>query len=174
MPIEIEAKIKVSELVRYAETLKAQGAVFQGEVLQRDVFFDRPGGDLIRKSCGLRLRRETRGQQTLSQLCFKGPVQRLSSLKKREELEFTVSDAEQAESLLRALGVDDVMTVEKRRALWRLGNCTVCLDEVTGLGWFVEIEGPDESHITQAAESLGLDCRNHIPDSYAKLLARQK
>jgi adenylate cyclase, class 2 len=173
MPIEIEAKIKVDKLDEYPTLLQNLGAVFQQESSQKDIFFDREGGELIRNHCGLRLRQETGPDRQKNQLCFKGPVQTASSLKQRQEIEFSVGDAAQAEVFLKALGFETMITVEKHRAVWRLEGCLVCLDVVEKLGCFVEIEGPDDPTIGRVAGRLGLDTRRHIPSSYAKMLFEQ-
>ena len=48
-----------------------------------------------------------------------------------------------------------------------------CLDDLPGLGSFVEIEGPDDKSITDAQRNLGLADLPHILESYA-LLVEQK
>jgi adenylate cyclase class IV len=60
------------------------------------------------------------------------------------------------------------------RRLWRLGRCEIALDELPELGYFVEIEGPEEEEIARVQERLGLSDRPHIARSYAHLIAEQR
>ena len=173
MPLEIEAKFKVDSHAPFAERLKTLGARHQEWLTQTDQFFDRTDRSLLAKDCGLRLRRE-KGQRTdRSQICFKGPRDQ-NTFKQREEIEFDVSDGHLARCLLEALGFEATLIVEKKRSLWKLDQCLVCLDEVTELGCFVEIEGADEIQISSVAAKLGLGDHKHIPQSYVKMLALKK
>ena len=171
--MEIEAKYKVDQLDNFAEQVKQlQGRLLQ-KVLQRDRFFDRPDKSLLKSNSGLRLREQRSQSSTVASMCFKGP--RLQGdYKKRQELEFEISDHQQAKQLLEALGYIQTMIVEKSRQLWQLDQCLVCLDNVTGLGCFVEIEGPDENDIRTTAVKMGLDKSPNIIDSYAMLLTEKE
>ena len=63
------------------------------------------------------------------------------------------------------------LTFQKRRESWRLGECSVELDEVPFLGMYVEIEGPDEHVVMEAREALGLAEQPIIKTAYISLLA---
>jgi len=175
MPIEIEAKFKVPQLEPYAQRLEQLGGQLRHRIFQRDRYFDRPDRSLLKTDSGLRLREEQDqddNKMLSSRMCFKGPRQK-GPYKRREEIEFELSDARQADKLLTALGYELTMVVEKKRQVWRLDESEVCLDEVTKLGSFVEIEGPGEADIEAVAEKLGLDNNEHLRSSYAVMLARQ-
>lgn len=173
MSIEIEAKMKVDTLEPYRVALPGLGALLKAELHQRDSFFDRPDRQLLHSDSGLRLREATGPEGTVALLCFKGPRQ-AGPLKRRVELEFTVGDAAKARAFVEALGFAPMMTVEKHRQLWGLAGCEVCLDEVAGLGTFVEIEGPDEASIEALRQKLGLANAPVIQESYARLLAAKR
>jgi len=171
MAVEIEAKIKVERLDVFIPKINRQGGAFLKKVVQKDIFFDRSDGSLLKGDCGLRLRTESgRGRQK-GVLCFKGARQQ-GPYKQREEIEVTVSDAQQAGELLHALGYKMVMVVEKQRRIYRLGVCMVCLDEVAGLGEFIEIEGPGAAAISRVQNQLGLSDAPVLHDSYAMMLAQ--
>ena len=173
MAIEIEAKYKVDRLENYAELVKQLGGRLHQIVLQRDRFFDRPDKSLLKSDSGLRLREQSCQSDATTSMCSKGP--RLhGNYKKRQELEFEISDLLQAQQLLEALGYKQTMIIEKTRQLWQLDRCLVCLDNVTGLGCFIEIEGPDEDAIRASAQKLGLDKYPTIIDSYAMLLTEKE
>ena len=48
------------------------------------------------------------------------------------------------EQIFESLGYTKRITLEKTRAIWQLDGCFVCLDELPLLGYFIEVEGPDE------------------------------
>lgn len=167
---EIEAKLRVEDLAPVDACLRKCGARFQGEHIQRDDYFEDAQGTLAGSDRCLRIRRETcKGQETQF-VTYKGPKQR-GAYKRRQELEFEVSDPETVELLLAALGYQPALVVEKTRQVWELNACQVGLDSLSGLGQFVEIEGPDEATIEGVQAALGLADCPHIPESYACLLA---
>ena len=47
----------------------------------------------------------------------------------------------------------------------------MCLDELPGVGFCTEVEGPDEQQVTAVLKKLGLDGRPQISSSYARLTA---
>jgi adenylate cyclase class 2 len=173
MNVEIEAKIKVENLDEFIVKLEQLGAEFQKKVVQKDTFFDEPEGRLLHDDCGLRLRAQSEGANSRGSLCFKGARQE-GQYKRRREIEFEVGDIAEAQELLKALGFVCTMVVEKHRQVYRLHDCEVCLDRVSGLGDFIEIEGPGETAISRVQAELGLGDSEHIRDSYAILLAGKR
>ncbi|MHC4155859.1 MAG: class IV adenylate cyclase [Planctomycetota bacterium] len=172
MHTEIEAKLKVESLNRPAKRLEELGATFVAEQIQIDYYFDDAERTLTKSDRCLRLRRVTGGRADRTFLTYKGPKER-HELKKREEIEIEVGDRDSMEKLLSALGYKEVLTFEKKRRIWQVGECEVGLDELALLGSFVEIEGPDADKITKVQESLGLEHLPHIPHSYALLVAHK-
>ena len=57
-----------------------------------------------------------------------------------EEYEFTVGDGNVARQMLTALGWQEVVTVDKLRTESKTSDYTICIDEVAGLGLFIELE----------------------------------
>ena len=173
MPIETEAKFKVESLEPYIERVVQSGGEWLDELKQMDQFFDYADRKLLKADSGLRLRIEQGKKTNRTQLCFKGPRQK-GQYKRREEIEFDVGDSDMATMLLEALGFIKTLVVEKTRRLAQLDSCQVCLDEVNGLGSFIEIEGPNETEIEQVAIKLKLNEHQHIASSYVKMLAEKK
>ena len=136
---------------------------------QTDDYFDFPKQVLSKSDRGLRLRRELTGQSEKAILTYKGKREK-HKFKKRQEIEVEVGDAVSAEKIILAVGFEKLVTVEKKRALWRLEGCRVCLDEVVLLGEFVEIEGPDEEKIKEVQKRLMLEELPHIVESYSKMV----
>jgi predicted adenylyl cyclase CyaB len=169
MTTEIEAKLKVDSLPEVEHKLGDLGARFLGEQLQTDYFFDDVNATLINADKCLRLRKQMVEKSESCFLTYKGAKEK-SNLKRRQEIESEINDADSIYKLLQALGYEQVLIVEKIRRLWHLGNCEVALDRLPLLGDFVEIEGPGEEEITNVQNSLGLTDLPHISKSYASLL----
>lgn len=172
MCVEIEAKLKVDSLAEIADRLVREGAQFVAEQQQTDNYFDGTGHFLRKADRGLRLRSELTGQNERILLTYKGKREK-HKFKKREEIEVEVSDAASAEKIILAIGFEKIVTVEKKRAVWKLNGCEVCLDEVALLGQFVEIEGPDDEKIEEVQKRLMLEKLPHIVESYSKMVRRK-
>ena len=184
MAIEIEAKIKVTDLREYSgQTGKISrlGGRPGGLLQQEDRFFDRADGELLAKGCGLRIRNEScqsadTGEKAFDRciICYKGPLEgQDAEYKQREELELTVDQPETAAKILNSLGFTQILTVKKQRELWILHECEICLDEVFALGSFIEVEGPSNQAVSAVMDGLGLDTNEHINVSYAQLIAKK-
>ncbi|MEE9370226.1 MAG: class IV adenylate cyclase [Sedimentisphaerales bacterium] len=169
MCTEIETKLKVDSLPEIEHKLDELGAKFLGEQLQTDYFFDDINATLTKTDRCLRLRRQKVGKSESFFLTYKGTKEK-SNLKKRQEIESEITDANSVHKLLLALGYEQVLIVEKKRRLWQFDNCEVALDQLPLLGEFVEIEGPNEEKIVAVQNTLGLTGLPHILKSYASLL----
>jgi adenylate cyclase class 2 len=173
MYVEIEAKLKVDSLTEVELRLNELGAKFVAEQFQSDSHLDTSAATLFSTDRCLRLRRQVVDGAERHILTYKGS-QEDSDFKKRQEVETEIKDADSMRRLLSKLGYEQVLVVEKTRRLWRLGRCEVALDELPSLGYFVEIEGPDEKEIGGVRERLELSDLPHIGKSYAHLIAEQQ
>ncbi|WP_049982541.1 class IV adenylate cyclase [Halorubrum sp. BV1] len=191
---EVEIKVPTDvEAVR--ERLRRTDAERVGARRQRDVYYDAPHRDFAETDEALRLRRETPiasvsdsrsardadGFETTT-LTYKGPLVDEES-KTRIEHETGVDDGEAASGVFSGLGFEPAATVEKRREFWRYDGYTVALDDVDGLGEFVEVEREveDESAVESARDAavdvlseLGLDGTDQIRTSYLGLLLAEE
>lgn len=173
MCTEIETKLKVDSLEEIEHKLAELGAKFLAEQLQTDNFYDDVKATMTKTDRCLRLRKQMVGKSESYFLTYKGAKEK-SNLKKRQEIEIEIKDANSVCKLLSALEYELVLGVEKKRRLWKLGDCEVALDELPLLGDFVEIEGPDEEKIATVQKSLGLTDLPHITESYASLVAKKQ
>jgi len=172
MALEIEAKLKVESLAPVAERLHVLGARLMANKAQEDLYFDNAQAQMLTTDKCLRVRTEITEKATKISLTYKGPKQ-ASDLKCREEIELPVSDFAQSKALLLGLGYEQIMTVLKRRSLWFHKECLICLDQVTGLGSFVEIEGSSSDVIHEVQKDLELAHVPHCQESYACLLSQK-
>jgi adenylate cyclase class 2 len=172
MHTEIEAKLKVDSLQEVERKLAEVGAKFVEEQFQIDTYFDDAGAVLKSSDRALRLRRQSAGQKDNTFLTYKGAKEK-SDFKKRQEIEIEVGDGDSVEKLLSELGYEKALVFEKRRQIWKLDDCIVCLDELPLLGCFVEIEGPDGGSISDVQKKLGMSDLQHIVESYACLMQQK-
>jgi predicted adenylyl cyclase CyaB len=170
---EIEAKLKVDSLQEVESKLQQLGAEFVAEQDQSDIHFDDSNATLSNSDRCLRLRRQVVGDDAKFILTYKGAKEK-SNYKKRQEIEVDIGNSESIQKLLSALGYEKRLTVEKKRRLWRFGGCEVALDHLKVLGDFVEIEGPEDEKINNVQKNLGLEDLQHIPKSYASMIAERR
>ena len=181
----LEAELKASLGDLAAEELErralALGFLPEEQVREEDVYFNGAERDFRRTDEALRLRSVWRlpegGRESL--VTYKGPkLDRVSN--SRIEYEIAVSDGETARKLLEALGYRTFAVVRKVRRTFRLGEVTLCLDEVTDLGGFLELEllVPGEEQREAATErllalldALGVSRERLSRRSYLELLA---
>ena len=173
MYVEIEVKLKVKSLPEVERKLAELGAEFLAEQLQTDYLFDDANAALITTDRCLRLRRQSVADGERYFLTYKGAKEK-SNFKKRQEIEIEIIEAESTKKLLSALGYEKVMVIEKKRRLWKLGGCSVALDQLPLLGDFVEIEGPDDKTIADVQQRLSLADLTHIAKSYAQLTKEER
>ena len=74
-------------------------------------------------------------QQSLMTLKVEGQTKLVS-----DEYEFAVDDGNAARQMLTALGWQEIVTVDKARLESKTEDYTICIDEVAGLGLFIELE----------------------------------
>lgn len=162
--MEREVKFYIADLDALRATLEGSGAqLIQPRSHEFNLRFDTPDRALARNAQVLRLRRDT-----ASRLTFKGPQRAREGIAERVEIETTVGDFETTRQLLEALGYRVSMIYEKYRAVYRLGETLVTLDEMP-FGTFAEIEGPDGVAIRGVCEQIGLLWEARTLQSYALL-----
>jgi adenylate cyclase class 2 len=96
----------------------------------------------------------------------------------REEVEIAIQDGDQGRALLELLGLELVITVTKDRWTGTLGDgLSVLVDEIEGLGTFVEVEVlSDEARdpaevLRDLGEKAGLTLRS-VDTTYDRMLLR--
>ena len=161
--VETELKLHIPATGPYRPLLEALGfreiAAAQPE---HSVLWDRDG-QLLASGSALR----TRSYAGQFRLTWKGAKVPDALLKIRPELETGIEDGPTLEAILRALGFEPFLRMEKVRALWRCGELEACLDE-TPFGCFLELEGEPQA-IHAAMASLGLTADQAETRSYPEL-----
>jgi len=169
--IEFEIKLRAShDSIR--PKLKELGATFIKSDYNYDQYFNHPSKDFHNTDEALRIREDVDGWK----LTYKGPKLDNKS-KSREELEIDL-DSEDFSQILLKLDFIRSGTVRKARDLWKLDQLIISLDDIEGLGEFVEIEimGSEEEkeeillQLYKTAHKLGLDPKDQIMISYLELV----
>ena len=170
--LEVEIKARVPDLVPIRERILLSHAGIPVRVHERDTYYNAPHRDFGTTDEALRLRYAD-GTCTLT---YKGKKIKGYRLKAREELNCGVESGEMMEMILKRLGFTLVADVEKWREYYSYRGATVSLDEVKGLGSFVEIEAPGspgqenpEEFVREIAKELGVESEP-ILASYLELL----
>ncbi len=160
MPTETEVKIKIDNLeVMKAKILEIHAELFKKRALQVDYAYDNRGRLKKNGEC-LRIRDN-------AILTYKGPKQKGSKMKIREELEVMVDNGKHLEEILGKLGYLPTQKKEKYRESYIFHLTQICLDE-TPMGPFLEIEGSKEG-VLDAAKKLGFTEKDFNNKSYGTL-----
>jgi adenylate cyclase class 2 len=172
MSEEIEAKMKVADLAAVRKRLEAAGAVRVRKELETNAFFDGVDRRLQSSDRGLRIRVAV-DESGLSRciVTMKGPLQ-AGQFKTREEIQFSADEPDAVRKIFENLGFKSTLSFQKRRETWLFGGCEVALDQMPYLGTYIEIEGPSESVVAAARQSLGLSDLALISTGYISLLSR--
>jgi adenylate cyclase class 2 len=156
--LEIEVKYADVDFADLEQRLADWGVTDFDAHEEEDHYLRAPDRDFKATGEAFRLRRTGRR----SCLTYKGP-RRADAVKIRAELELPLppgdDTAEQILALFHYLGYRVAAVVSKRRRQYRLRrrgfDLSVCLDEVTGLGRFAELEVlAEEARVDDARQAL--------------------
>ena len=171
---EVELKIE-TEHGPVRERLSELGAEPLERVRQVDTYYDAPHRSFAETDEALRVREERGEEGRRVGVTYKGPLVEAES-KTREEHETAVGDGEEMRAVLEGLGFTPAETVEKERERFEYRGYTVTLDDVDGLGEFVEVE-TEAAAVEEAREGaiavlreLDLDPDEQVRTSYLGLL----
>lgn len=158
MNYEVEQKYPVDNLAAVEAQLAALGAEIGPPEAQSDEYFRHPTRDFAETDEAFRIRRVAQANC----LTYKGPkIDRQS--KTRREIEVSFADgseaAAQMQALVGVLGFESVAEVAKIRrnaALrWQGVEVTAALDQIAGLGDFIELELiADEAGLDAARQGI--------------------
>ncbi len=170
----IEVEVKARALPGTRERIVALGAVQKDVENHRDLYFNSPLRDFRRSDEALRIRIKEEG----ARLTYKGPKLD-SETKSRLELTAKIDSPLEMVQILKSLGFELSAEVRKRRTKFALGDVTLALDEVEGLGTFLEVEAAGEADWDEQKEKvLGLLGRlglgESIRSSYLELLEEKR
>ena len=167
---EIEIKYRLPNQSTYDSILKQiflqSGIRFESSFYETNVILDDIDGNLKMQDCVLRVRHEAASPTSVIPsnkitVTYKGPASEENGIKSRYEL--NVPANKDILTLLTLLGYKESVRYEKFRIsyVWtdenNTGTCHICLDNLPNVGFFVEIEGPNENAIRSSSKLLGLN-----------------
>jgi adenylate cyclase class 2 len=170
--IEIEVKMRIDNMEEIEKKLNGLGAIFTGVEHHVDTYYNAPYRDFSLTDEALRIRR---GEVNL--LTYKGPKFDEES-KSRKEIEIRIDDPSRMDEMMLALGYERGGSVVKKRRKYKIGEVHAHLDEVNGLGDFIELEThsvEDEfesrkENVFEISEKLGFGKEDTIRASYLELI----
>jgi homotetrameric cytidine deaminase len=163
----VELKARDPDPARTLELARNLGASDEGEITQRDTYF---GGARAR----VKLREQTPGEDEL--IAYRRPDDEQARVS--EYLRVPVPDAAALkEALDAAYGTKVVVTKKRHLLLWE--SVRIHLDEVQGLGSYMELEGLVEGdddgsareRVERLRKELEIDDANLVSGSYSDLLS---
>ena len=161
---EREIKYYIQDLEKIAERLRLCGAdLTRPRTLERNLRLDTDDHELANDGRLLRVRSDDKVSVT-----YKADARVEGGVIARTEIEFEADDARVVQKLFEALGYKVVVTYEKYRSRYKLGDVVVVLDELP-FGDFVEIEAPNNTLIEGVSQMLGLDFSKGMAINYLGL-----
>ena len=180
--MEIEVKARVTDLQVLKSKLTEQGCVFTEPVVQDDTGYVRTTGSMERflgNDVFLRIRVQSDGRVIFT---AKQPSRFAGDGLAKTEYEVTVSSADELENILKLSGFQKAVHVRKTRQTAHHGGYEICLDEIEGLGSFIELEvmgdEADADSIQKGMfsflESLGISGVDQVKKGYDILMLEKE
>jgi len=177
--IEVEKKYQLEDPNTLRAELEGLGAKPGSDMRQVDTYYNAPHRDFLAPLVvneWLRVREEAEGFS----INYKRWLPDDAEIKTHcNEFETVIEDAEAVRRMLRALDFSELVTVEKVREEWVVGeDFVVAFDTVTGLGDFVEIEFKGDAETAEQAidrldgfiATLGVAMGDQIHRGYPHIL----
>ena len=180
MSVEVEIKLKIEDKTQILTSLKQLGFEKKKLVMETDTYYTAEHHDFARLDEALRVRSIENldtGEKTAA-ITYKGAKMDTVSMT-RKELETEVKDATVCREILENIGFQPVPKVGKQRQYMQNGNITACVDTVTGLGEYLELEILAEKEeereaalkeLEEILQKLGYSIKDTIRKSYLSML----
>lgn len=184
MSIEVEIKLKVNDKESIEKTLTEIGFCKGKFVLESDTYYMAEHHDFAALDEALRVRcveDRLTGERSAA-ITYKGAKLDHISMT-RQELETSVGDGEICREILERIGFWPVPVVEKLRQYYHRDNITACVDAVTNLGDYLELEiivDTEEKRelaldqLEKILHSLGYSMQDTTRTSYLSMLLKKK
>lgn len=154
MEVEIKARCFESAFPGIRNKLLSMGAEKVGEKRQLDQYYNPPHADFRGTKKYIRLRKDS----DKAVFAYHENLERGLT----RELESSVGNVVAFEQLLESLGFTKLGLIDKRREEFKLGDFSVCLDVVKGIGAFIEIETESDQSNWEQKHSQCIDLLKRI------------
>ncbi len=139
---EIEVKAKLRNKEEVMRQLEDLGCLFSEPIIQKDTIFILNGTSLPTAVGGNVLRiREQNGKYIFTL------KQTLKTQLAKLEYELDILDPQTASDFCNALGYKKIVSVKKARLKTQYKNNEICIDDIEGLGLFIEMEELTEEEV---------------------------
>jgi adenylate cyclase class 2 len=177
--IEVETKIRVSDVNKIRDKLKSLGK-YEGKESKTDDYYTlEPLESYPKKS--LRIRKK----KGFYEINFKRRISYDSGIHAKKEIEFKASNIADFILLIEDFGFKKWLRKEKETELYKIkNNFHLELNKVKGLGWFLEIEyladenkrsiQNAEKEVARIIRELGVRNSEIVKDGYTKMLWDKK
>lgn len=174
---EIEVKAKIDNLDAVSNKLASMGCRIDEEIVQEDKIYGLPKdsesfNEIRPEFVAIRIRKEKDKALFTIKRNVTGELD-------SEEFEVEISDAEEMDRALKAMGYIIEVEVKKKRRKCKVKDYELCLDEVEDLGSFIEVEkltsdNEDGTKVQRELfdflETLGIDKKNEITSGYDTMM----
>jgi adenylate cyclase class 2 len=176
--LEIEVKARVRESDKLLAQLAALGCELSAATVQDDTVYVERLGDLETYLANGRFVRIRVQDGDTVILTVKKPVRAGGDVLTKHEHEVTTDSREATADVLQLMGYSPAVRTIKRRRTGHVGDIEVCLDEVEGLGSFIELEKMVEeematrieTELAQFLDSLGITEDDRVTRGYDILM----
>ena len=134
--IEVEVKVRIKDVESMEKRIEEQGAEYEGMIKQADEYFDFPDRWIFNSGGAFRVRAADGNYR----VTYKG-VKKDKETTSRDEIEIAIESADKMTEILENIGFIRLCEIKKKRKVYLLAGLKIALDEVDGLGSFMEIEG---------------------------------
>jgi adenylate cyclase class 2 len=182
---EVEVKIPLADEKSIERVILEAGGRRLNSEIQTDTYFDHPCRSFSLTDEAVRLRSRASLDDISPdlpripqiELTYKGPKVDKTT-KTRQEYTSGVSDIEMVTVILDRIGFKQVATIKKRRVFFDIDGTTASIDDIEGLGLFLELERiadsedsmrSERTRILSLVERLGLDPQEMVRESYLEL-----
>jgi adenylate cyclase class 2 len=177
--LEAEVKLRIENKEELVNRLISIGFKSIKSVCETDTYYTSEFHDMIKKDEALRIRtmENINTGEKSSVITFKGAKLDKVSMS-RQEYETSIGDDEIGKRILEGIGFIAVPEVKKIRTEFVLNDITACVDQVTGLGSFLEIEILTDDEMREKAlerigdmlKQLGFSMENTTRKSYLSMI----
>lgn len=137
--IEVEIKASIDNCQCIMENLFKTGFCNKATVVETDIYFNGNDRDFCRTDEALRLRSTKSIENEKSYITYKSS--KLDNISQtRREYEMPIEKFDVMYDILTLLGYKPIINVVKTRYYYSRNDITACVDEVEGLGSFIELE----------------------------------
>jgi adenylate cyclase class 2 len=184
---EIEIKAKLRDREKVVVCLEKIGAELLGTKFQKDIAYwpnhikEIGNGKKLLGVNYLRIREQKSRENKRIIFTIKQPQKNQADCKEFE-IDVKEEEIENLKSIISLLGFYEFCTIEKERTIYRIGNIEVCLDEITDLGSYIELEkfGDDnevekiQSELVKMLESWGVKKEDITTNGYDILMQEKQ